>query len=261
MTTGAVIFAVGTGALDYVAMAHWSASRINRLLQLPTTLITDQDVEDPIFDQILKINPQPTDRTRWFADLNDSISWHNLDRCNVFDLTPYDRTLLLDADYVIASNFLQPVIQHDRFWCFRHAIAAGGSWSWDRFGRHRHPQYWATVIAFSRDNQSRFIFDSMRMIRDNWQHYRDLFHVDSPLYRNDYALSMALPLVNGHVHPVIPRVATMINVLPEHDLKQQDEDQFVIEYGTVDRRRRCILHHQDFHAMCKQNLGAIIASH
>jgi hypothetical protein len=261
MTSGAVIFAVGDSALDYRSMASWSAGRIQRWLGLPTTLITDQDVTDPAFDQVIKINSKSSDRSRWFADLGDSTPWHNLDRCDVFELSPYDRTLLLDADYVICSNSLRPVIDHDRFWCFRHAIAAGGSHSWQTFGRHRHPQYWATVMAFSRNTQSQFVFDSMRMIRDSWQHYRDLFHVDSPLYRNDYALSMALPLVNGHIHPVIPAVASMINVLPEHSLQQEDADRFLVEYGSIDQRRRCTLQNQDFHAMCKRELEAIVATH
>jgi hypothetical protein len=260
MKSGAVIFAVGAGALDYVAMARWSAVRIDRLLQLPTTLITDQNIDAKIFDQVIKVDPSRADRTRWFDDLGDSIPWYNLDRCDAFDLSPYDRTLLLDADYVIASDALKTVMDHDRFWCFRHAISAGGPHSWDTFGRHGHPQYWATVMAFDKNIQSGFIFDSMRMIRDNWQHYRDLFHIDSSLYRNDYALSMALPLVNGHVHPVMPAVASMINVLPEHSLLQEDQDRFVVEYGPPDRRRRSSLNHQDFHAMCKHNLGVIVAA-
>lgn len=261
MTAGAVIFAVGDSALDYRSMASWSAGRIQRWLGLPTTLVTDKAVSDPAFDHVIKINSKPSGRSRWFSDLGDSTPWHNLDRCDVFELSPYDRTLLLDADYVIASDSLRPVVDHDSFWCFRHAIAAGSSHSWHTFGRHRHPQYWATVMAFGRDRRSQFVFDSMRMIRDNWQHYRDLFHVDSPLYRNDYALSMALPLVNGHVYPTIPAVSAMINVLPEHSLRQQDADEFVIEYGATDQRRRCNLHNQDFHAMCKRELGAIVAAH
>jgi aspartyl/asparaginyl beta-hydroxylase (cupin superfamily) len=34
-----------------------------------------------------------------------------------------------------------------------------------------------------------------------------------------------------------------------------------VVFGTVDRRRRCTLHQQDFHAMCKRDLGAIVAAH
>ena len=60
MTQGAVIFAVGDSAIDYVAMAAWSAPRIERHLGLPTTLITDQDITDPVFDKVIQINSAPS---------------------------------------------------------------------------------------------------------------------------------------------------------------------------------------------------------
>ena len=262
MTTGAIIFAVGKHAINYVAMAAWSAARIERHLRLPTTLITDQTVDDSAFDHIIRIDAQQNDRSRWFADFEQSVPWHNLDRCDAFDLTPYDRTLLLDADYVVSSALLHRcTVDSDRFWCFQNAIAAGDSHSWDSFGRHRHPQYWATAMAFSRGSQTEFIFDSMRMVRNNWQHYRDLYHIDSLLFRNDYALSIALPLVNGHMQPDVSMLGAMINVLPEQHLEQIDVDTFDVVFGSKERRRRCTLHQQDFHAMCKRDLGVIVAAH
>ena len=41
MMRGVVIFAYNSGDIDYQAMAAWSADRIARHLDLPTTLITD----------------------------------------------------------------------------------------------------------------------------------------------------------------------------------------------------------------------------
>ena len=262
MTTGAVIFAVGgDSAIDYAAMAAWSAPRIQRHLGLSTTLITDQDITDPVFDKVIQINSVPSERTRWFDDLDQSVPWNNLDRCDAFDLTPYDCTLLLDADYVVNSGLLRTVVDQDRFWCHRYAYAVGTGEALDYFGRHQHPMYWATVMVFGRNAESAWIFDSMRMIRDNWQHYRDLYHIDNALFRNDYALSIALPLVNGHVQPNVPMSDAMINVLPEHQLEQIDKDTFDVVFGPREHRKRCTLHQQDFHAMCKRDLGVIVATH
>lgn len=262
MTQGAVIFAVGESSIDYVAMAAWSAKRIERFLDLPTTLITDQTVSDPVFDQVIRINSTPSERTRWFADFDQSVPWHNLDRCDAYDLSPYDRTLLLDADYVVNGHRLRLGMDRtDRFWCYRHAYTVGIGQTFDRFGRHQHPMWWATVMMFGRDRQSEFIFDSMRMIRDNWQHYRDLYHIDAPLFRNDYALSIALPLVNGHVQSVILPGA-MMNIMPEHRLSQVDENTFEVTWECSQGRVYTnLLETYDFHAMCKRDLGAIVASH
>ena len=261
MTQGAVIFAVGDSAIDYAAMAAWSAARIERHLGLPTTLITDQDITNPVFDRVIQINSTPSERSRWFADLDQSVPWNNLDRCDVFDISPYDRTLLLDADYVINSGQLRKVLDHDRFWCHRHVYTVGIGYAFDRFGRHQHPMWWATVMAFGRDNESAFIFDSMRMIRDEWQHYRDLYQIDSPLFRNDYALSIALPLVNGHVQPLVLPGA-MMNVMPEHRLRQVQADSFEVTWSCSQGRSNTnLIEAHDFHAMCKRDLGAIVAAH
>jgi len=261
MTQGAVIFAVGDSAIDYAAIAAWSAARIERHLGLPTTLITDQAVDDSAFDHIIRIDTQQNDRSRWFADFEQSVPWHNLDRCDALDLTPYDRTLLLDADYVINSGQLRRVVDHDRFWCHRYAYTVGTGQIFDHFGRYQHPMYWATVIAFGRDAESAFIFDSMRMIRNNWQHYRDLYHIDNALFRNDYALSIALPLVYGHVQPsVLP--GAMLNVMPEHGLRQIEENSFEVTWRcSRGRINRNLLEAYDFHAMCKRDLGVIVAAH
>jgi len=262
MTKGAVLFAVGQGPIDYLALARWTAQRIARWLDLPTTLITDQDVDTDQFDGVIRIASSKQDSQRWFDDLGARVPWHNHDRCDAFDLSPYDRTLLLDVDYVVASDRLRLVVDHDKFWCFRRATAVGGGFQFDTFGRHRHPMSWATVMAFGRDTQSRYIFDSMRMIRDNWQHYRDLYHIDSALFRNDFALSIALPLVNGHHQPYVPGLGAMMNVLPDQRLTQQAPDQFEIDFYNNRRvLMRCVLEGTDFHAMCKQDLGAIVASH
>jgi hypothetical protein len=268
MTAGAVIFAVGDGAIDYASMAAWSAKRIEKFLDLPTTLITDQEVSDPVFDQVIRITSTPSERTRWFSDLDQSVPWHNLDRCDAFALSPYDRTLLLDADYVVNSDQLRHAMAHDHFWCYKHAYTVGAGKTFDTFGRNRHPMCWATVMAFGRDAESKFIFGSMRMIRDHWQHYRDLYHIDAPLFRNDYALSIALPLVNGHVQPALVS-DTMMNVLPEHRLHQVAEDRFEVRwpcpqgriYNNPIQHRLGLLERYDFHAMCKRDLGAIVASH
>lgn len=262
MTQGAMIFALGRGDIDYVALARWSALRIQRWWQLPVTVVTDQPIDTGVFDRVIQVPPSSTDATRWFDDLGRHVPWHNHDRCDAWDLSPYDRTVLVDADFVVASDGLRPVIALDRFWCYQRAVAVGAGYQFDTFGQNRHALAWATVMAFGRDSESRYIFDTMRMIRDNWSHYRDLYHIDSALFRNDFALSMALPLVNGHVQPRLPRAGAMLNVLPEQQLRQQGPDQFEVDFrNSRGVLMRCVLDGMDFHAMCKRDLGVIVAAH
>jgi hypothetical protein len=260
MRTGAVILAVGND-IDYVAMAAWSSNRIERHLGLPTTLITDREVETSCFDQVIRVSPSHQDQMRWFEDIEKSINWQNHDRCDVFDLSPYDRTLLLDADYVVCCNNLLTAVSHDQFWFYDKSLSLPIG-NLETFGRHQHPMSWATVIAFSRDKATEYVFKVMRMIRDNWQHYRDLYQIDASLYRNDYALSIALLVVNGHVKLSARPAGTMFNVLPNQRLRQIDNDVFeVLWKNSTNRWSRQTLSQIDIHAMCKRDLGAIVAAH
>lgn len=263
MTVGALIFAFDNECIDYVSMARWSAERIHRHLGIATTIVTDQDIEPGVFDQVIQVTRSDHHGHRFFADLDQSVSWHNLDRCDAFDLSPYDRTLLIDADYVIASSVLRPLLDSKELLCFGSAHTVGTPQRITTFGRSRFAMWWATACMFGRDSVAGYVFGTMRMIRDNWQHYRDLYQIDSALFRNDYALSMALSLVNGHVQPATHQIpGSMLNLLPDHRLSQQAPDAFRVDYtNSRGVPLRCVIQDQDFHAMCKSELGAVIAAH
>lgn len=248
MTTGAVIFATNNEQIDYVAMAHWSARNIKRHLGIPTTIITN----DPVGNN-----------TRYFDDVG-TVSWHNLDRMSVFDQSPYDRTLVLDADYVVAGDQLKILLEVNKdFMCHRWASDATGLRSFDDlnyFGIHRFPMWWATVMMFQKSKKTELIFQSMTMIRDNWTHYRNLYANNRTTYRNDHALSIALNIENGHTLITDDIPWKLISVTPEHQLIQLDQDHYRVEFETPDKKQRYIELTQDFHAMGKRQLGDIVAN-
>jgi hypothetical protein len=100
----------------------------------------------------------------------------------------------------------------------------------------------------------------MAMIRDNWSHYRNLYKNNIKTYRNDHALSIALGIVNGHTlnHNIIPW--ELASLTPEHKLKQLGPDQYRVDFVNTENKARWIELRQDFHAMGKQQLGAIVAN-
>jgi hypothetical protein len=253
MTTGALIFAFNNAHVDYEAMARWSAGNIERHLGIPTRIITNQDL-DPV-----------TGPLRTFQDLPGQVTWYNFNRVDAYRLTPWDRTLLLDADYVVASDQLKPLLELDQdFVAHKTAYDVTNKDNFDElntFGRNCMPMWWATVVMFRRSQQAELIFDSMQMIRNNWQHYCALYGISRSTYRNDYALSIALGIVNGHVlnHADIPW--SLATVTHEHQLTQLDQDQYRVDWIDRDQRARWIKINHDFHAMGKGYLGAIVANH
>jgi hypothetical protein len=248
MTTGAVIFARNNEHIDYVAMAQWSARNIERHLGIPTHIITDS---------------APSDNTRHFTDVGQ-VTWYNLNRMDAYHLSPWDRTLVLDADYVVASNQLASVLDCDAdFLAHRWAYDVTGcndftGLNW--FGDVGMPMWWATVMVFNKSKSAQLIFDAMAMIRDHWTHYRNIYKNSVATYRNDHALSIALGIVNGHTldHNGIPW--QLASLTPDHDLTQLEQDRYRVDFVNTEGQSRWIELRQDFHAMGKRQLGDIIAS-
>jgi hypothetical protein len=263
MTTGALIFAFNNATTDYLAMAAWSAARIRRHLNIPVAVITDSRHDIDSFDQVIHAVPEDSG-IRHFDDYAATVTWHNANRTTAYELTPWDQTLVLDADYVVASNNLTRILQSSQdFLCHHQAYDVTGLQTFDDlncFGKNRMPMSWATVMMFRRGTTAKLIFDSMQMIRTHWTHYCDLYGNPRKTYRNDHALSIALNIVNGHVlhSPGIPW--PLASVTPNHTLIQLDTDQFRVNYQTSNILGRWVgLNGLDFHAMGKRDLGAIIA--
>jgi hypothetical protein len=249
MTTGALIFARNNETIDYVAMARWSATNIERHLGIPTHIVTDDNRTDS--------------GSRHFADTG-TVTWHNTNRMDAFRLTPWDRTLVLDADYIVASDQLKGALDCDQdFLAHRWAYDITGCNNFEGlnyFGDVHMPMWWATVMIFNKSQTAELIFDTMAMIRDNWNHYRNIYKISKSTYRNDYALSIALLVVNGHTleHPAIP--GQLASLTPEHKLVQIEQDSYRVDFVNTQGKPRWIELRQDFHAMGKSQLGEIVAS-
>lgn len=166
---------------------------------------------------------------------------------------------------MVASDQLLTVLSAPQdFLCHRWAFDVTGENDFDGlnyFGRHRMPQWWATVMMFRRSRYAELIFGMMQMIRDNWTHYRDLYGNTVATYRNDHALSIALNTINGHQQQIAGIPWNLASLVPGHELVQTAQDQYRVNYVNRENRRRWIeLKNFDFHAMGKQHLGEIVAN-
>jgi len=268
MTTGALIFAFDNESTDYVTMAGWSARNIRRWLNIPVAIVTDASPRDPRvsgFDHVIAADAA-SGGTRWFEDYQASVTWHNAGRTEAYDLTPWHRTLVLDADYVVASDQLKILLNSDQDF-LAHA-AAYDITSQDNFvalnqyGEYRMPMSWATVMMFRRGAHAELIFDCMKMVRANWRHYKDLYKISGLTFRNDHALSIALNIVNGQTLQYNSIPWNLSTVTPEHTLTRLSKDCYRIDYKDQDQRPRwTMIRNQDFHAMGKQHLERIIETH
>lgn len=266
MTTGALIFAYNNEQVDYVAMAAWSARNIQRHLGIPVAVVTNNvDAQNkPEFDRVI-FAETISDNYRYFQDFGANITWYNGNRMDAYSLSPWDQTLVLDADYVVASDRLRIVLESSQdFLAHRTAYDLTGAYDFEvlnYFGNYRMPMWWATVMMFRRSKSAELIFDTMNMVKQNWNHYRRLYANGKVTYRNDHALSIALSVVNGHTldHTGIPW--GLGSLMPGYKITRTDQDCYRIDFLLPNNQRRWIvLRNQDFHAMGKQQLGEIVAN-
>jgi len=249
MTTGALVFAINNGDTDYLSMARWNAINIERHLNIPTHIVTQNDHQGS--------------NSRYFTDLGH-VAWHNTSRPNVYEMSPWDRTLVLDADYVVASDQLGCLLAADQdFLAHRWAYDVTGCNDFkglNFFGEHNMPMWWATVMMFRRSERVELIFKTMRMIRDNWDHYRNIYKIRKKSYRNDHALSIALLICDGHWldHAAIPW--PLATLTPEHRLSKIQTDRYRVDFVNGMNQNKWISISHDFHAMGKTQLETVIAT-
>jgi len=202
MTKGVVLLAYNNG-IDYIKLAKDAAKRIHYFLELPVTLITDTEITDNSFDNVIKLEDLSVN-FKTFRDGVESkkLQWKNFNRSEVFNLSPYDYTLVLDVDYVIQSSFLKKCFTLNQdLLMFKHSydIADANSNEFIYLNNFSIPFYWATVVFFKKTNKNNLFFSYVRYIKDNWEYFKELYQIVDNKFRNDFAFSIALHILNGFI--------------------------------------------------------------
>jgi len=266
MTKGVVLFAFNSPKYDYYKMAEITAKRVNHFLDLPVTVITDENSvinkTSYQFDKTIYTIPDKNNKRDWGV-------WINKGRYQAYQFSPYDETLLLDTDYMINSNKLLKIFDmptdfccHDTTSFLMHPDSPQEALSVYSFNT-----LWATVVMFKKTKRSEQIFDCLKMVQHNFDHYANLHGFVSATFRNDYALTLALRIVNGHTsvkNDVIPW--NLLHVGKDVCIYRNSDDEFNTEYtvmfdnwkrGKI-RKEYITMKDMDFHVMGKDNFMTLI---
>jgi hypothetical protein len=212
MKTGALIFAQNNSSVDYVKMACFAASHLQQHLNIPVSIATNskdwllKSQPDHVFDQIIEISDSSSGNYRRFNDgslASKIMDWKNYDRSTAYDLSPYDTTLVIDSDYIINSDFLAPLLRKDDdLQLFKTSCDISGWRSVDEYiniNPYSVEFYWATVFIFKKNKLTETFFRLITYIKENWNYFVTLYNITSPVYRNDFAFSIAIHIMNGNM--------------------------------------------------------------
>lgn len=245
MTTGALLFAHNNSSIDYVKLAIYSATKIKEYLDIPVSLATDNKqwvlatYPDHPFDQIIETNKEDsTSRSFYDGTLSSKkLDWKNLSRNQSYNITPYDTTIVIDSDYILNSSILKDALTRDvDFQIYQKSFDLAG-WRdtkpYERINQYSIRFYWATVFVFRKTAVTRALFDLIAYIKTNWMYFRILYNVESSMFRNDYAFSIAIHLMNGKTdgHFITELPGTMTYIIDKDVLVDAvgDKMQFLVE--------------------------------
>lgn len=207
MSKGVVLFAQNNGSIDYVGQANYLAKRISKYLDLPTTLITDKDVTiEHNFDRVIILENAVTrtNRRRYYDGslTKRVVNFNNFDRAEVYNLTPYDETIVMDTDYIICNDVFKKCFESKNdFQIYKKSYPLSywlDTYEFNFISDTSVDFYWATVMFFRKTETNKKFFNLVKHIKENYDHYRGVFQISNTLYRNDFAFSIAIHIMNGY---------------------------------------------------------------
>lgn len=189
---GAVVIAYNTD-VDYVSIAVKCAKLIEHYLGLPTALITDsEDVPRGVFSHVIHSTNDIANNK------GEVMTWRNANRYQVYELSPFEETVLLDSDYLVMTediNLLWATEFDYKLMYKTQGPTVVVDQPWNQLGL---PYVWATIVAFRKTPRSRMLFDLVGRIQRNYDYYCKLYNINSTNFRNDYAFAIANSMLNGY---------------------------------------------------------------
>jgi hypothetical protein len=228
---GFLLHAFGNKDLDYGKLAVCCALSIKtNLKNNSVTVVMDEGTQKWLkttmpksilkqaFDEVIISNKKFKSGKRRHYDspwVNFKAEFNNQTRTFSYEYSPYEETILIDADYILMNDNLDYVWgNNDELLMNRRAINLKNQ-EMDivdqRISNHGIPMYWATVVYFKKSEFTKTFFNLVDYIRKEYNFFQFLYGFKQGFYRNDYSFSIAAHILNGYI-------TSGIKSLPESSL-------------------------------------------
>jgi hypothetical protein len=124
---------------------------------------------------------------------------------------------------VICSDKLKTAIYRDvPFQIYKNSFDLSG-WRhtapFIRINQYSIPFYWATVFTFKKDPVTEAFFNLVEYIKKNWLYFRVLYNIEMTNFRNDFAFSIAIHIMNGKMNgDFVTELPGKLNYIEDRDL-------------------------------------------
>jgi hypothetical protein len=205
MTTGVLLFAFNNEQMDYVRLANYCAQKVKRAWNLPVCLVTSLDAKvGAHVDEVVRLQDIPTNNRRVYADYGATLSFRNTNRSRALALTPFDRTIVNDTDFLPNTDVLPKLWGGDTpLMVSRRAHNVLGlplPADVARLNYAGAPMYWATIVMFDKHSPvTHRFFAHWQKAVDNVRYFARLFQYSESPMRNDFAVSAAMRMLHEGV--------------------------------------------------------------
>ena len=287
MTEGVCFFAYNNEHIDYVKLALFAAKKVKKYLKRPVCLITDQGSWDWLIEShgsneikkyiadVVITDDELESNTRNHYDspwTEFTAQFSNSNKHKVFEYSPYDKTLLLDIDYILKTDFLdhafssyQGVAMFDRAITMRNIEM---NLKERRLFSNGVRMWWSTVVYFDKSDTSKLFFDTWQYVKENYQYYKFLYNFPGSMFRTDYCVSIAVHIMNGMCtgqainsfgNTPIQNLSGKDDIVDSLD----DETWIVLSHDPHEPWKNIMVRHEnsDVHCMNKRALDRIIVKH
>ena len=212
MSKGVLVYARNNSQVDYIKQAYYLALQIKKYMDLPTTVATDSvdylktafpDYEN-VFDHIIELDWTTNYTHKRYQDGTLSgrqLEFKNDSRTLSYDLTPYEETLLLDTDYIVVNDVLVKAFEQNQdFLIYKTGYDLANFRDYSEFDYISDTSvdfYWATCVFFRKTETNKIFFDLVTHIEENYDHYCKVYQLRTNYFRNDFAFSIAIHMMNG----------------------------------------------------------------
>ncbi len=171
MNRGFVVLAQNTKDVDYIKCAEVLASSIKRVMPNESiTLITNDIKKSKYFDSVVKLP---------YGDLAPNSKWKLINDWQVYEASPYEYTIKLEADMYIPSNIdywwdvlkQRDVVISNAIRNFRGEISDVRIYR-KFIDDNNLPDVYNAITYFKKSDEAKQFFDIVRDIFENWDQYK-----------------------------------------------------------------------------------------
>ena len=161
-----------------------------------------------IFDNVIVHEKnESTPNVRNYYDTpyaNYKAQFNNLNKHEVFELSPYDHTILFDVDFLVNNAILNLAFDvNSPIQLYRNAQTLKNTEPDHNLDRRLNdvgiPLYWSTIIYFDKSPMSKMFFDMWAHVKENYDYYQSLYKFPEGLYRTDFAVSISMHLLKNFI--------------------------------------------------------------